>query len=49
MMVDEQFEFRSRHSTSLQLDRLIERTRNLGEKRLSVAVFLDMAKDFDTV
>jgi len=50
MMVDEQFEFRHRHSTSLQLARLLERiTRNLSEKRLSDAVFLDVSKDFDTV
>jgi len=32
------------------LARLIERiTRNFGEKRLTGAVFLDMAKSFDTV
>ena len=30
---DEQFEFRPRHSTSLQLARLVEITRNFGEKR----------------
>jgi len=34
----------------LQLARLIERiTRNFGEKRLTGAVFLDVAKAFDTV
>jgi len=45
LMRDEQFEFRPRHSTSLQLARLVERiTRNLGEKRLTSAVFLDVAK-----
>ena len=34
----------------MQLARLIERgTRNFGEKRLTVAVFLDVAKAFDTV
>ena len=50
MMVDEQFEFRHRHSMSLQLARLVDRiTRNLGEKRLSGAVFLHVSKDFDTV
>ena len=47
---DEQFEFRPRHSTSLQLARPVERiTRNVGEKRLTGAVFLDVAKAFDTV
>jgi hypothetical protein len=47
---DEQFGFRSRHSTSLQLDRLVERIiRNFGEKRLTGAVFLDVTKAFDTV
>jgi hypothetical protein len=49
-MRDEQFGFRPRHRTSLQLARLIERiTRNFGEKRLTGAVFLDVAKVFDTV
>jgi hypothetical protein len=34
----------------LQLARLIERlTRNYGEKRLTGAVFLDVAKAFDTI
>jgi hypothetical protein len=50
LMRDEQFGFRPRHSSSLQLARLIERiTRNFGEKRLTGAVFLDVAKAFDTV
>jgi hypothetical protein len=49
-MRDEQFRFRPRHSTSLKLARLVERiTRNFGEKRLTGAVFLDVAKAFDTV
>jgi hypothetical protein len=47
---DEQFGFRPRHTTSLQLARLVERiTRNFGEKRLTGAVFLAVAKAFDTV
>jgi hypothetical protein len=46
---DEQFGFRPRHSTSLQLARLVERTRNFGENRLTGAVFLDVAKAFDSV
>jgi len=50
LLWDEQFGFRPRHSTSLQLARFIERiTRNFGEKRLTGAVFLDVAKAFDTV
>ena len=50
LMRDEQFGFRPRHSTSLQLARLVERlTRNFGEKGLTDAVFLDVAKAFDTV
>jgi len=49
-MRDEQFGFRPKHSTSLQLARLVERiTRNFGEKRLTGAVFLDVAKPFDIV
>jgi hypothetical protein len=48
-MRDEQFRFRPRHSTSLQLTRLFERiTRNFGGMRLSSAVFLDVDKAFDT-
>jgi hypothetical protein len=49
-MRDEQFGFRPRRSTSLQLARLVERiTRNFGEKMLTGAVFLDVAKAFHTV
>jgi hypothetical protein len=49
-MRDEQFGFRPRHRTFLQLVRLVERiSRNFGGKRLIVAVFLDVAKAFDTV
>ena len=45
LMRDEQFGFRPRHSTSLQLARLVERrTRNFGKKRLTGAVFLDVEK-----
>jgi hypothetical protein len=41
---DEQFGFRQRHSTSLQLARIVEGiTRNFGEKMLTGAVFLDVA------
>jgi len=44
------FGFRPEHSTSLQLTRLVERiTRKFGGKRLTGAVFLDVAKAFDTV
>jgi len=50
LMRDEQFGFRTRHSTSLQLDRLVERiTRIFGGKRLTGAVLLDVVKAFDTV
>jgi len=49
LMGDEQFGVIPRHSTSLQLVRLFERiTRNVGEKRLTDAVFLAMAKSLDT-
>jgi hypothetical protein len=49
LMRDEQFGFRPRHSTSLQLARLERKTRTFGEKRLTGAAFLDVAKAFDTV
>ena len=50
LMQDEQFGFRPRNRTSLQLARLVERiTRNFGEKRLTSAVFFDLAKAFNTV
>jgi len=50
LMRDEQFGFKLRHSTSLQLAHLAERiTRNSGEKRLTGAVLLDVAKAFDTI
>jgi hypothetical protein len=49
-MWDGQFGFRPKRSTTLQLSRLVERiTRNFGEKRLTNAVILDVAKAFDTV
>jgi hypothetical protein len=50
LLRDEQFGFRPKHSTTLQLARLFERvTRNFGEKRPTGAIFLDLAKAFDTV
>ena len=50
LLRDEQFGFRPGHSTSLQLARLFERIeRYFGGKRLNGAVFLDVAKAFDTV
>ena len=50
LLRDDQFGFRPNHSTSLQLARLVERiTKKFGERRLTGAVFLDVAKAFDTV
>jgi len=50
LMRDEQFGFRPRHSTSLQLAHIVERiTKKSGEKRLTGAVFLHVAKAFDTL
>jgi len=50
LLRDEQFGFRPKHSTALKLARLVERvSRNFDEKRLTGAVFLDVAKAFDTV
>jgi hypothetical protein len=46
----EQFGFRLKHSTALQLTRLVGRvSKNFDENRLTGAVFLDVAKAFDTV
>jgi hypothetical protein len=45
-----QFGFRPKHSSFLQLAHLVEREiRNFGMKRLTGAIFPDMAKAFDTV
>jgi hypothetical protein len=50
LLRDEQFGFRPRHRTALQLARLVGRVnRNLDERTLTGAVFLDVAKVFDTV
>ena len=50
LLRDKQFGFRPKHSTSLLLACLFQTvTRNLGEKRLTLAVFLDVAKNFDTI
>jgi hypothetical protein len=50
LLRDEQFGFRPRHSTTLQLVRIVGRVnRNFDERRLTGAVFLDVAKAFDTV
>jgi hypothetical protein len=50
LLRDEQFGFRPKHSTSLQLASLVQRvTTNFGEKRFTGTVFLDVAKAFDTV
>ena len=47
---DEQFGFRTRYKSSLQLAHLVVRiTKNFGEKRLKGVVFLDVAKAFDNV
>jgi hypothetical protein len=46
----EQFGFRPKHSTALQLTCLVERVfRNFDEKRLTSSFFLEVAKDFHTV
>jgi len=50
LLRNERFGFHPRHRNSLQLARLVERiTRNFGEKRLTGATFLDVAKAFYTV
>jgi hypothetical protein len=50
LLCDEQFGFRPKHSTALQLACLVVRaSRNFDEKRLTGAVFLDVAKAFNIV
>jgi hypothetical protein len=50
LLRDEQFGFRPRLSTTLQLARLVERVnRNLDGRMLTGAVFLNVAKAFDIV
>jgi hypothetical protein len=50
LLHDEQFEFRPRHSTMRQLARLVERVhRNFDERRLTGAVFLNVANSLDTI
>jgi hypothetical protein len=49
-MRDEQFEFRPRNSTTLQLARLVGSiNRNFDDRRLTASDFLDVAKSFDIV
>jgi hypothetical protein len=50
LLCEEQFGFRPKHRTTLQLAPLVERVNtNFDERRLTGAVFLDVAKAFDTV
>ena len=50
LLRNEQFGFRRRHSTSLQIALLFERiTRSFGEKRVTGAVFLGVIKPFHAV
>jgi hypothetical protein len=49
LLHDKQFGFQPGHSTTLQLASLVERVRNFDEWRITSAVFLDVAKAFDTV
>jgi hypothetical protein len=50
LLRDEQFGFRPRHITRLQLARLVETVeRYFDERRLTGTVFLDVAKAFGTV
>jgi hypothetical protein len=50
LLRDEQFGFRTTHSITLHLARLVERVnRNFDDRRITGAVFLNVAKAFDTV
>jgi hypothetical protein len=50
LLRDEQFEFKPKHTHVLKLVNLVEKvSRNFDEKRLTGAVFLNVAKAFDIV
>jgi hypothetical protein len=49
LLRDEQSGFRRRHSTTLQLAPVERVNRNVDERRLTAAVFLDAVKAFDTL
>jgi hypothetical protein len=50
LLRDEKFDFRFRHSTTLQLARLAKRVNRIFDDRpLTSAVFLNVATAFDTV
>jgi hypothetical protein len=50
LLRDEHFGFRPTQSVTLKLAHLVEKVnRNFDERRLTGAVFLDVAKAFDTV
>ena len=50
LLRDEHFVFRPKHSTAIRLDSLRERqSRNINDKKPIVEVFLDVAKNIDTV
>jgi len=50
LLRDEQFGFGPKHSTALQLARLVERvSKNFDKNRLTAAIFLDVDEAFDTV
>jgi hypothetical protein len=49
LLRDEQFGFRPRHSTTLQLARLVERVNRNFDEKLTRGAFLGVTKAFDTL
>ena len=50
LIYDSQYGFRQLHSTELASLELIDRiTQNLDNRKLSISIFLDLSKDFDTL
>jgi hypothetical protein len=50
LLNNDQFRLKPQNGTALQLARFIERvTRDFGKKRLTGAIFVDVAQAFDTV
>ena len=47
---EQQYEFRSKHSTELATIKLVDfLVKNMGENKISGAIYIDLSKAFDTL